>query len=221
MAWAASVGFIVALAPNACPATVISHAGSGNNIDFDGDGVADVDFFVTTVNSMGDDFTSVEFQYPYGPPPYTLKGFIAGTGGVSRLPLGTTIGPTSNFALINFPTDAGILFSGLDNGVGSFNYHIMGGQFLPFSGPVSGYVGMEVTLGDGQLHYAAVDVQTTATPIPNNPNQYNNLGFTILDYAYESQPNTPLVIAVPEPASTLIFLIGVPALLMRQRRQPN
>ncbi len=70
------------------------------------------------------------------------------------------------------------------------------------------FFGLEFELADG-THYGYFDLEA----------QHDTLGVRIHGWAYESQPNTPIVAgSVPEPGRMLLLLAGVLALVCRRRR---
>ncbi len=70
------------------------------------------------------------------------------------------------------------------------------------------YMGLEFELADG-THYGYFDLEA----------QHDTLGVRIHGWAWESQPNTPILAgSVPEPGRIVLLLAGVFALVCRRRR---
>jgi hypothetical protein len=198
-------GQVVAANPPATLALVTTDNGStttesdvSTTFDVDGDGTPD---FVLQVDVLPTGYTGLSKAlaetHIYG-----LTGEVVGytntfTNGtfayVSKLTLGTTVGPSSTFVQEpDYYTNIGIKY-------GSKSY----GKFT--SG--TGYIGFEFTAADTMLHYGYVEFTTTLTATTN---ALAKATLTYVGAYYQETPNTAITIGavVPEPSSLAALAFG-------------
>ena len=199
-------GAVVAANPPSNPALVITDEGSTTTVssvsdtfDVDGDGVSDF-VFQLSVEPTG--YTGL-LKPQVASHVYGQDGAVVGytntfTNGtiayVSKLTLGSTVGPSSTFVQEpGYYTNIGIKY-------GSHSY----GKFT--SG--TGYIGFEFTAGDGNLHYGYVEFSTTLAASTNAAARGT---LTYLGAYYQTTPNTAITISalpVPEPSSLAALAFG-------------
>jgi hypothetical protein len=126
------------------------------------------------------------------------------------------IGPSDTFG--SGTANIGLLL-GFDNvfanGGGGGSYY--SGNFPP---PPFGddQIGLTLTLSDGLTHYAWIDYSTTS--IISGQNDGVNFYGYVTGFAYENQPNTPILsgqIPVPEPTTAGIAINAVSMAVFRRR----
>jgi len=212
---AAALWFAVAWAPAAMAAVVVTALpaplllrdeffGSLHPIDLDSNGTMDFTFGLS-VSGVGlrterANRAVITLDPPpnIGGPPYQIvPGYLVGS---TLAPSGfdTLLWSSSDF-LDGFvsPTDTGV-FMGIVQVLST-------GSSSSFNG--RGFIGAEFesTLG---THYGYLDVE--AGP--------GFAGITLYGWAYETQPNTPIITgSVPEPSRAVLLIAGAAALLFRRR----
>jgi peptidoglycan hydrolase-like protein with peptidoglycan-binding domain len=179
------------------PVSLSIDATAGTTVawDVDGDSVRDFELFLYATTSSS--YRSI-FLNSSG---LNGRGLVAPSGGtdVQALLSGFGVGPT----LANYAWGSGSY--AYRNALSSYNSSIsVGYNFAPngFADAVDGFFGFRFDKA-GQLHYgwAVINVDTAARTV------------TIDRWAYESQANTG--IAVPEPATSSLVLLGLGALGVR------
>lgn len=143
-----------------------------------------------------------------------------GGSSLTPLPPGFLIGPTSDPDFMWATHDAPNAY-GAALLLGSYIPEIVGGGLVPV-GPFYGttaFMGIQFQIGT-DWHYGWVRIRGgTAGPSEDGQEFYLNPPAWILDWAYETRPDTPIVAgAVPEP-STWALLLGGVALMVWFRRK--
>lgn len=130
---------------------------------------------------------------------------------VRRLSSGETIGPSARFNLVGAPGGSSLYFNR-----GSGSYPSGYGQF---AGNSSGIIGVEFVRG-GNTHYAWVRVGMQDQPLVP-PGYYDNISndLFVIDWAWEDQPNTPIVAGVPEPSGLSMLAGGAMSLVAWRKRR--
>lgn len=173
------------------PSLVVGLIGSPPTatIDLDGDGNSDIT--LSAADAPG--------------PFYSANAGVNGVGSAvvftqAALPVGSIVDNSLTFNT-----------TGLDE---ASQYHPMDPS-SPFNmpgGSITGRFGFRFISG-GQTHYGWADLAVSAETFPTL-----EAGAGVPQWAYESQPNTPITVgAVPEPASEALLLVTAPALLWRRR----
>ncbi len=172
---------------------------------FDADGDGNADYRFNLADSLG---VSVE---PLGNNRQIALPAIPPDLGSDLDPLpfgfqiGATLAPAYYWVSLNSPANAG--HSTISYGLDFDGNVVYGGLFHG----QNAYLGIEFLIA-GQAHYGWVHI--------NNP--AGQAGGFILDWAYETSPNTPIFAgAVPEPSSFALFVLGGFALLWMKRREPR
>ena len=129
-------------------------------------------------------------------------GFVlcfSGTNGVPVTAAGTDIG--ASYAATYPGETTGYLYQ---------NYGGTSVGAWASSSVTDGYVGLELVNGSADS-YGWVQLiydPTAATP-----------SLTVVDYAYETSPNTDIITGVPEPTTLALAGVGAAALLLRKRKK--
>ena len=195
------------------PGAVILFANQNIPIPATFDGVyVDIDTGNTTTASGGG--ADYDINFFFGGEGISNDGYSAGTAPTLQL-FGIDDDSTSdNFeAVVNLapdgtqsvgPTPTTGTFTTGFGGSGFTDDHLGtgAGQFEP---GVKGFLGFSVQIS-GQTHYGYFDVTLT-----------NNGPGTINGWAYESTPNTPIIV-IPEPSTGLLALASLTLLTLRRRR---
>jgi hypothetical protein len=164
------------------------------DVDFDHDGQGDCSFLQSPLPG-GASALKISLEGAQ------LAEVVAdGSGNPLAVSAGTLIGPNPSSG--SFTITSGTLYNGTTPPVGYF------------SPGTPGYLGFEFTSGlDDSLHYGWVQFETTSGD-PNAPTG------TVIDFAYDDSPNTPIVAgAIPEPTSLSLLAAGAAGLAMYRGRR--
>jgi len=194
----------------------------GRMLDINGDEQADVQFYdasnyplvygATKVSSVG---TARLLVLPH-------VWMADGGSSLVPLPAGFLVGPISDPSLLWAAQDAGNAY-GAALLLGAYDPETVGGGLVPV-GPFYGttaFMGIQFQIGT-DWHYGWVRIRGgTAGPSEDGQQFYLNPPAWIVDWAYETRPDTPIFAgAVPEP-STWALLVGGGMLMVWFRRKRN
>ena len=122
-------------------------------------------------------------------------------GYIYSLAQGSTISSDMNPVFVwqapNSPDGSPTIVASVD--IGSVGY---------FKDSTDAYAGIQLEI-EGQLHYGWMHIK----------NQFSNIG-EISDWAYENNPNTPILAgSIPEPSSIALFAVGAAAMSLWIKRK--
>jgi hypothetical protein len=168
----------------------LNNDGTDFNIRFDGGGSG---------GSVNKPFVDARISQGLSGTGFVLGGLGADTNGVPVTPAGTAIGAAY---ASSFPGEnTGYLYQDYNNNtVGNWSD----------TSVTDGYVGLELVNGiaDSYGWVQLIFNPTAATP-----------SLTVVDYAYETSPNTDIITGVPEPTTLALAGVGAAALLLRKRKK--
>ncbi len=195
----------------------IDLAGAAGNIDLDGDGVNDI-FLSNPVNSAT---TIGGGSYPVAGAGFVAQGNnIVGTGTTATTVANSNAGIAGFTGAFGYPYAYNIPVGAAIDGALSFlpagtlafvSYANNGGSSQFAVQGQQGIIGVEFDIG-GNTHYGWIRVENR-TGVPTHL-------FTLVDFAYEDQPNTAINAgAIPEPGSLGLLALGATGLLGWRRRR--
>jgi hypothetical protein len=192
-----SYGAVIPISPipaNIPGTTTAAVAATFRDIDLNGDGNSDVEFFYTaTAGTAASNWASGIYGAGGGVVGYIGPFSIAYA---TRLTTGTTVGPSSAFVqTTGYLSTLASSYSGT--------------QYGGFKNNVRGFAGFKFAAADG-THYGYMELQTSRAT-----------GLNFFSGAWESTPGTAITIAVPEPTSLAGLAFGAAALLNRRRTKAN
>ena len=135
---------------------------------------------------------------------------VMGTGAykASKLAAGANISPAGPFVTSQF----GFLVYGNPNVYGNWS-----------PTPTSGFIGLKFPTADNQIHFGWVRVEIGAPTGPTGP-EASRYPLTIVDWAWETTPNTPIAAGagIPEPTSAAALgLLAIGSLGSRAWRKKS
>lgn len=139
---------------------------------------------------------------------------VMGTGtygqSLTEVPTGGPIGPAGPFTASTFAFAV----------YGNPNLYPNPSPWLPT--PNTGFIGLRFQEADSSIHFGWVRITIGNPTGPNGPNT-SRYPLTIVDWAYETEPNTPIAAGagIPEPTSAAALgLLAIGALGSRKCRKP-